>query len=287
MTNRHGARPTLDRALRFEGSARRPAGIALPPARMPLVRDWKLLKRWRYVGVWTREIAVYAGSAWIGPVSQQFWAVWDRARGKFYERTRFLPGKVKLTRGRMLVKDGPIEFDIALDENEGFETITPSGRAYTWTRKQLIPARGAARIHGAERSVEGFAFIDDNAGYHARRMRWKWSGGVGADTAGRAIGWNLIVGLNDTPGASENTVWIDGAAQEVGPVSFAEDLSSLTLSEGGVLRFQQEATRERKDNLLLLRSDYAQPLGTFTGSLLNGVELKEAYGVMERQDALW
>lgn len=56
---------------------------------------------------------------------------------------------------------------------------------------------------------------------------------------------------------------------------------------GGILRFRQEATRERIDNLLLLRSDYAQPLGTFTGRLPDGVELKEAYGVMERQDALW
>ena len=34
-------------------------------------------------------------------------------------------------------------------------------------------------------------------------------------------------------------------------------------------------------------SDYAQPIGTFTGTLPGNVALTDAYGVMERQDALW
>lgn len=285
-------RPALERPVRFTGLANRPEGLRLPPARMPIVMDWRLLKRWRYVAVWTSDIAVYGASAWTGPVPQQFWAVWDRRNKKFYERTRMLPGKVTLTPGRLYVKDrtkggDEIEFDVALEEDEGFEVVTPEGRAYTWTRKELIPARGTARVRGEERRVEGLAFIDDNAGYHARRTRWKWCGGVGTDERGRSVGWNLIVGLNDTPGASENTLWIDRVAHEVGPVTFAEDLSSVTFAEGGTLRFHQEATRERLDDFIILRSDYAQPIGTFTGDLPGGVRLAEAYGVMERQDALW
>lgn len=285
MTN-HSSAPALRRAVRYTGHANRPPGVTLPPEHMPLFRDWKRRKRWRYVGIWTREIAVYAGSAWIGLVPQQFWAVWDRANGKFYERTRFLPGKVQLPPGRMTVRDGEVEFDIALEEDEGFEVVTPVGGAYTWTRKQFIPARGTARVGGREHRIDALAFIDDNDGYHARRTRWKWSGGVGTDARGRAVAWNLIVGLNDTPGASENTLWLDGTPREVAAVSFAEDLSSVSF-DGGTLRFQQEATRERKDNLIILRSDYAQPIGTFTGTLPDGVELTESYGVMERQDALW
>ena len=148
-------------------------------------------------------------------------------------------------------------------------------------------AGGAARINGEERRVEGLAFIDDNAGYHARRTIWKWCGGVGTDALGRTAGWNLVIGLNDMPGASENTLWLDGVAQEVGPVTFAPDLSSVTFAEGGTLHFHQEATRERLDNFIIIRSDYAQPIGTFTGTLPGGVELTESYGVMERQDALW
>lgn len=284
--------PALEKPVRFTGLLKRPRGLRLPPERMPIMMDWRLLKRWRYVAVWTSDIAVYGASAWTGPVPQQFWAVWDRRNKKFYERTRMFPGKVTLTPGRLYVKDrtasgDEVEFDVALEEDEGFEVVSPEGRAYTWTRKELIPARGTARLNGEERRVEGPAFIDDNAGYHARRTRWKWCGGVGTDERGRAVGWNLIVGLNDTPGASENTIWIDRAAHEVGPVTFAADLSSVTFAEGGTLHFHQEATRERLDNFVVLRSDYAQPIGTFTGTLPGNVRLAEAYGVMERQDALW
>jgi hypothetical protein len=254
---------------------------------MSLMKDWRFLKRWRYVGIWTRDIAVYAGDVWIGPLPQEFWAVWDRSRGKFYERTRMIPGKIQFMPGRMLVKDGNTDFDFTLDEDGGYEVITPEGRAYTWTRKQLIPARGTARFDGQQRQVEGLAFIDDNAGYHARRTSWKWSGGVGTDSAGRTIGWNLIVGLNDSPEASENTIWVDRETRPAGAVSFADDLSSLSFPGGETLNFKQEATRERYDNLLVVRSDYAQPIGTFTGTLPGGIELVESYGVMERQDALW
>ena len=293
--------PALDRPVRYVGLAKRPKGLRLPPDRMPIMMDWRLLKRWRYVAVWTSDITVYGASAWTGPVAQEFWAVWDRRNKKFYERTRnLIPGKVRLSpRGRMYVQDRTkagdrVEFDVALEEDEGFEVVSPQGRAYTWTRKELIPARGTARINGEERRVEGPAFIDDNAGYHARRTRWKWCGGVGTDERGRAVGWNLIVGLNDTPGASENTLWIDRTAHEVGPVTFAPDLSSVTFAEGGTLHFHQETTRKQLDNFIVLRSDYEQPLGTFTGTFPDvtstpprQVALVESYGVMERQDALW
>lgn len=284
--------PALGRAVRFEGVANRPPGLRLPPARLPIMMDWKLRKLWRYVGVWTSDIAVYGTSAMIGPVLQEFWAVWDRRDRKMYERTRLFFGHVEVEPGRMHVKDTTkdgdrVEFEVTLQENEGFEVVTPQGRAYTWTRKQLIPASGTARVRGEERRVEGLAFIDDNAGYHPRRTRWKWCGGVGTDDRGRTVGWNLIVGLNDTPGASENTVWLDGVAHEVGPVTFAEDLSWLTFAEGGRLDFQRESTRKQLDNLIVLRSDYEQPIGTFTGTLPDGARLTESYGVMERQDALW
>lgn len=285
-------KPAIEEAVRFEGVANRPMGLRLPPARLPIMMDWKLRKLWRYVGVWTSDIAVYGGSALIGPVLQEFWAVWDRRNRKMYERTRLVFGKVTVDPGRLHVKDttktgDEIEFEVSLKENEGFEVVTPQGRAYTWTRKQLIPASGTARVGGEERRVEGLAFIDDNAGYHARRTRWKWCGGVGTDDRGRTVGWNLIVGLNDTPGASENTVWIDGKANAVGPVAFADDLSWLTFHEGARLDFQRESTRKQLDNLIVLRSDYEQPIGTFTGTLPDGAKLVEAFGVMERQDALW
>ena len=40
-------------------------------------------------------------------------------------------------------------------------------------------------------------------------------------------------------------------------------------------------------NLLVMRSRYRQPFGTFTGTLPGGIELAEGYGVMEEHDVLW
>jgi len=40
-------------------------------------------------------------------------------------------------------------------------------------------------------------------------------------------------------------------------------------------------------NLLVMRSHYRQPFGTFAGTLPGGVELAEGYGVMEEHDVLW
>ncbi|HEX8476557.1 MAG TPA: DUF2804 family protein [Pyrinomonadaceae bacterium] len=278
---------TLDQPLRGIGHEGRPAGLPLPPATMPLLHAGRMLKQWRFVGIWTEEMSVCAGRVKVGPVPQEFWAVWHRSERRFLERTRFLPGRVELPPRRMLVNDGDVSFDIALDENEGIEVTTPDGRAYTWTRKQIIPARGRVRLGAKEYHLDAHAFIDDNAGYHARRMSWRWSGGVGTDTEGRTVAWNLIVGLNDTPGKSENAIWINGEPRWVGTPRFAEDLSSVAFEEGATLHFQEEAVRARRDNLLVIRSDYAQPMGTFTGTMPFGIRLHEAYGVMERHSALW
>ena len=53
------------------------------------------------------------------------------------------------------------------------------------------------------------------------------------------------------------------------------------------LRFTAEATRSRRDNLLVIRSRYEQPFGTFRGTLPGGVELATGFGVMERHVAVW
>lgn len=275
--------------MRWIGEANRPAGLALPPAPMPLLKGRALLKTWRYIAIWTKELYLFASRARVGPIPQEFWAILDREADppRLHGRTRLIPRVVKLPPRRILVADGDVSFDIELLEDEGFEVATPYGRAYTWTRKQLIPARGTVRFNGRTREVEARAFIDDNAGYHPRRTNWKWSGGVGRDTQGREVAWNAITGLNDTAEASENCVWVDGQPRFVGAVQFAEDLSSVTFAEGGTLHFREEAKRVQNDEFLVIHSYYEQPIGTFTGTLPGGITLAEAYGVMERQDALW
>ena len=76
----------------------------------------------------------------------------------------------------------------------------------------------------------------------------------------------------------------DAATSERSDVAI---VCSLRRNEGGSLRFAGEAVRARRDNMLLIRSLYEQPFGTFTGSLPGGIELAEGYGVMERHVAVW
>ena len=96
-----------------------------------------------------------------------------------------------------------------------------------------------------------------------------------------------MTGVNDEPTGSERCVWVDGEPAEVGPVSFAHDLSGVSFAEGGSLSFDEWDAREDHTNLLLLRSAYRQPFGTFSGVLPGGMELAEGYGVMEWHDVRW
>jgi hypothetical protein len=90
--------------------------------------------------------------------------------------------------------------------------------------------------------------------------------------------------VNDGPVASERTVWVDGEPVEVGPVEFAADLSRV-----GDLAFTEWPDSARVDdtNLLIFSSKYRQPFGEFSGTLPNGVELAEGYGVMESHQVAW
>ncbi|MDQ4041234.1 MAG: DUF2804 domain-containing protein [Actinomycetota bacterium] len=271
--------------------AARPDGVVVPPARMPLFRAGRMRKRWRYVGLYGPEAMLCAGSARVGPTWQVWWAVWDRAERRLHERTRMLAGRGRVeveSPGRLRVRDGDVEIDLALEEGAGVETVTPAGRAWIWTRKQGdVPARGTVRLPGRTLSLEGRAFVDESAGYHDRVTAWRWSAGTGVAVGGAPVAWNLAEGIHDSVGASERTVWVDGEPREIGPVRFADDLGSVAFAEGGELRCAAEATRARDDNLLVFRSRYAQPFGVFSGTLPGGVELAEGYGVMESHDVRW
>ena len=87
---------------------------------------------------------------------------------------------------------------------------------------------------------------------------------------GRKVTWNLVAGIHDAPRQSERTVWLDGVASEVAPVTFKEDLAGLAFADGGELHFSAEATRSRRDNFLVMASSYTQPFGTASGTSARG-----------------
>jgi hypothetical protein len=268
--------------LPARGERVRELGLALPPDRMPAWRGARPLKRWRYVGVYGPELMLCVGDARVGPIPQRWWAI-ALPDGSLRERTTLGRGGVRLRPGQVLVDSGDAQINLELVESGGVEVASPSGGAYIWTRKQAgVPVSGAVTLDGREHRVEGDAFIDESAGYHERRTAWEWSAGNGRSEDGRRVAWNLVRGLHDAAADSERTVWVDGEPREVGPVEFAEDLSSV---DG--LRFSEWSAREEHVNLVLFRSDYRQPFGSFSGELPGGLRLAEGWGVMERHDVRW
>jgi hypothetical protein len=251
-------------SLPIRGAGVRELGLPLPPERMPFMRRGRPLKRWRYLAVYGPELMLCSGDARIAGLPQRWWAL-ALPDGRLFEGERL---------------DGSLAFE----EGPGVEVVSAHGRSYIWTRKQAgIQVTGTVRAGGREFRVDGpLGFVDESAGYHARHTTWRWSAGIGRLRDGRPVAWNLVDGVHDAPTGSERTVWVDGKPREVEPVEFAADLSAV-----GGLRFSEWSAREDHTNRLLIRSDYRQPFGSFSGELPGGLELDAGYGVMEWHDVRW
>jgi hypothetical protein len=281
------------------------------------VRGLRPRKRWRYVAVFCDRLMACAAQVQIGVARQSFWALLDRRDDTLRERTRLLirRGAVALApglpdgapqrrgaaegngaareqagqRGRLLIADGGVWLALELEEQPGWEALCAHGRYEVWTRKQAgVRAHGTLSLDGGPAEpIEALAVIDDTSGHHARETEWRWSAGVGEAPDGTPLAWNLVSGVNDPAHGSERAIWVDGEPREASPVSFAEDLSSIRGEDGSELRFSAEAERSRSDELLVVRSEYRAPFGTFAGTLPGGIALARGLGVMEHHRARW
>lgn len=282
--------------------------LPLPPEPMPLrfAGGWR--KRWRYASAFGEELMLCAASVQVGPLGQSFWAILDRSSGELHECTRSrLPG----ARGEVWTQHGGSgrPWELGAGESDAVtriesadlrarleigagtwaEAVCPNGEGgYVWTRKRVAPVRcdvtlpGSRRLRSEMRGLE-----DESCGYHPRHTVWSWSAGVGVAADGRAVGWNLVEGVNDPPEHSERAIWVEGEGEprEPGPVRF-DGLEAIGFGGGERLAFSAEAERSKSENRLIVKYGYRQPFGTFTGSL-DGIELASGIGVMEHQDAVW
>jgi Protein of unknown function (DUF2804) len=250
---------------------------------MPRFQGLRPLKRWRYVGVFGPDLQFCVGDARIGPAPVRWWAIAEP--GKPLREGR---RGIELTPGAGRVRDGGVEIAVEIDERPPVETATAYGRSFAWTAKQAdVPARGTVRLDGRTIDVDARAVVDVSAGYHPRHTAWKWSAGVGTLSDGRSFGWNLVTGIHDSAEASERTIWLEGEPVEVKPVVFDGNLESIRFSDENELRFRAWAARTDSTNLLLMRSYYRQPFGTFEGALPGGLAVADAYGVMEEHEVWW
>jgi Protein of unknown function (DUF2804) len=258
---------------------------------MRLFHRGRPLKRWRYVAVFCEELMACFATVQVGPARQSFWAIFQRHEGRLQQRTRLLPrrGSLAIASGRVQLRDGGVRLDLQLAEEAGIQARCPHGRAWIWTRKQAgIRAYGAVGFDGQpSHPIDALAVIDDTAGYHARVTEWRWAAGVGHDPYGIPLAFNLVEGVNDPATGSERAVWVAGVPHEAPRVQFAANLESIACVDGSRLRFVAEAQRSRRESLLLVRSEYFAPFGTFEGTLPGGIELAHGLGVMEHHRAKW
>jgi hypothetical protein len=206
-------------------------------------------KQWRWLGAFGPDVMLCVASARVGVARTAWWAVWDGR--ELREGRRAGRPELEFVPGR------PIE-----------ATTGPA-----WTRK--TPGRVTGTVLG--HAVDLPALLDESAGRHARHTSWLWSAGAGVTESGAAVVWNLVEGMH--PG--ENTVWVDGEPHAVAPPRF-DGLHGV-----GGLRFAAAATRARRENWLIIASDYEQPFGSFEGELPVAGRLREGWGVMERHEARW
>ncbi len=277
----------LDRPYRGP-AADRPVGVPFPPEAMPLYRAGTLLKRWHYVTFWSPQVVLCANQVHIGSIAQEYWGVLDRTTQHFVQRTNYVTRKVVLSPGRLRIVERDVGVELPIRPDDEFEVYRPEGQAYTWSRKQFA-ARATAEVRVGSRTLrpEGAVFVDIQAGYHPRSTSWRWSAGAGFDQTGRRVAWNAIVGLADSPTASERTLWIEGVGVEIPPVRFDPDGLTVFFSDGARLAFRQEAILRKHVALLRIRSKYDHGFGVWEGTLPGGLVVRDGVGVREWQDALW
>ena len=232
-----------------------------------------LLKAWRWIGAFGPDVMLCVARASVGPARLGWWAVWDRAERRLHERTRRSWRGVTVEPARATVRDGDVGIELALAP--AGETVS-AGEA-VWTRKTPLHVRGEVRLGARRLRLDCAGLLDESGGRHPRHTAWLWAAGAGRTPADTRVTWNLVTGMDD----AENAVWIDGAAHRLGAVAF-DGLRGVD-----ALRFSGEATRARRENLLLLASDYEQPFGTFAGELPVAGGLRDGWGVMERHSARW
>lgn len=298
----------MSAALPWRGPGDGRPELPLPPDKMPRRRGGRMLKRWRYVGVFSDEFLLCGARVQVGPMGQTFWVVWDREDGKLHEHTRMRPpgargevwregrdGRPAPGLGKkpgaaltdhVMAED--VRVRLRFGEGQWVEAVcpTPEGQ-YCWTRKRAdVPVECDVRVGDKRWQLEARGVEDESAGYHPRHTVWSWSSGLGMLDDGRTVGWNLVNGINDPPQRSERAIWIDGEPSEPGPVEF-DGLEAIGFDDGARLEFTAETERSKVENRLLVRYSYRQPFGRFSGTLPGGLRLERGLGVMEHHDAHW
>ncbi|MCC6622124.1 MAG: DUF2804 domain-containing protein [Deltaproteobacteria bacterium] len=285
-------------------------------------------KTWLFVSIACDPVVVALGIVDIGIAVTAFAYVFDRdARSLVAERSwttlpgramvsphptvgasaRFSSGRTRLAidnlgggpavphRYRALIDDGDLQLRAELVAARGMPTLCAvapieGGVANCTHKSPGFEASGHVEVGPRRFDLAGaHGAFDHTSGLLARDTRWRWASASGADVA-----FNLVEGFN---GPVENVVWLDGELVPVGEARFDYDPKDplapwrITADGGLELAFTPEGARRQDKDLVLAKSWYVQPIGTFRGTLRGDDgrtrELGPILGVTEDHRALW
>lgn len=142
------------------------------------------------------------------------------------------------------------------------------------------------------------AIIDVHKSFYPYQTSWKWATFAGYDSKGQLIGVNLTHSVfKDDHVHNENAMWhgnrlsLLGAARFEIPEEPGLPWMINTKDDRVHLRFQPQGGRKQRINLGVFLSQYVQPLGLFSGTLLDddGVrhEVKDVFGMAEDHHTRW
>lgn len=283
-------------------------------------------KRWVYVAIAAPDVWLSVAIVRTGYAATAFVFVYDlQGKRMLVDRTvlgpaplakvaadmhvagevaSFAKGKSRLTMIRkgttldITVRLGDLEVDAVIDETSGPPALSAiarlgDGLVNGTEKRALLTVRGKARSGSREITLDGgTAGYDYTHGLLPRHTKWRWAYGLGRSDAGEPFGFNLVQGF---VGSAECAAFTGGEVLPIGEPRFDFDLDEplrpWKLTGPGIdLSFEPGGMHADNTNLVLIRSRFVQPVGTFTGSIRAGgrdVRLTNVPGVVEDQDVLW
>jgi len=275
-------------------------------------------KAWIFFGVYSPEL--FAGIAVVdaGMVSTAFAYLAVPAENIFIEDKMTLPlgfaekfdpametewtlGKfnIKTSGGQMIFTSrGKLKLDIVAETNAdaGLSFVCPStDRPFNFTYKNL-PMQVACKASYLGKSYEiagKYGAIDFTKGYPPRETRWNWMSLIGELEDGTALGINLVDHFNNN---IENAAWIGEKKVLLGEAQFSmqtpldKNKWQIDTRSGSLhLIFTPLGARSEKLDMVVMKSLFTQPYGTFEGVMtVNGQQLKlKGQGVVEDHYAKW
>ncbi|WP_442802104.1 MULTISPECIES: DUF2804 domain-containing protein [unclassified Shewanella] len=178
-----------------------------------------------------------------------------------------------------------------------------SGWTYTQKHNGLKP-QGQLTINDEPQPLnQVLGSYDFSAGYMRRETSWRWAC-INAHSDKGVIGLNLAAGVNET-GCNENVFWVNGERHLLGSVHFdfarfrgdkqgskQGELWRIYSDNGQIeLSFKSQNCRQEKLNLLLLKSNFRQYIGYYSGYIIDNSGTKhtldKVLGLTEDHFARW